>query len=142
MDASQIAQINLGLQIFLIILLLLSWTLKKKGKFYAHGSMMSIALVLNAVSFALVMVPSLRNLKDVIANYPLSHFSVIVVVHATLGSIAEILAIWLVSSWRLRSDTQHCASRKKIMLATFVLWMTALLLGILTYEYLWKNLQI
>ena len=137
MDASQIAQINLGLQIFLIILLLLSWTLKKKGKFYAHGSMMLIALILNAVSFFLVMGPSLLFWKELVAVIPLSTFSIIIMSHAGLGSLAELLGIYLVASWHLRKSTQNCAEKKRIMDATLVIWLIALYLGVLLYTTLY-----
>ena len=137
MDSFALAQINLGLQVFLVFLLLASFVLKKRGRFFLHGGSMLVAVILNAVSFVLVMGPSLRDKRTLIADFPLSRLPMVIVVHAILGSIAEILGIWVVVSWRLRSGTQHCARKRKLMRVTFVLWLIALLLGILAYYYLW-----
>lgn len=136
----EIAQINVGLQVGLALLLSLGFIFKRRGVFFLHGAFMLIATVLNAVSFLLVMGPSLLGFGRVVVDYPLSKFSMAIVAHASLGSIAEILAIWIVGSWRLRSETHYCIRRKRIMLATAVLWLIALSLGVLIYIFNYTNL--
>jgi uncharacterized membrane protein YozB (DUF420 family) len=129
----EVAQINLGLQVGLALLLLSGVVLMRRGSFFLHGVFMLVATVLNAVSFFLVMGPSLVGWSSAIVAYPLIKFSVVIVAHASLGSIAEVLAIWLVGSWRLRSGSDYCARKKSLMLVTIVLWLIALLLGVVTY---------
>jgi uncharacterized membrane protein YozB (DUF420 family) len=136
----EVVQINLGLQVGLAFLLLSGIFLKRKGVFFWHGVFMLIATGLNAASFLLVMGPSLLGLGTVIVDYPLNRFSLVTVAHASLGSIAEILAVWIVGSWRLRSETQHCVGKKSFMLVTIVLWLIALFLGVLTYVLKYTSL--
>jgi len=133
-----VAQINLVLQIVILALLSVSMrTLKKKRNYYLHGSTMTIATVLNAFSFTLVMGPSLLNLRELIVDKPLNIISVATMTHAILGAIAEILAVWIVVSWHLRSSTKYCVRKRRIMRVTMVLWLIALFSGILLYAFLY-----
>lgn len=129
-----IAQINLVFQIAILIVLSLSLVLKNKKKLFSHGATMLIAVILNTVSFILVMLPSSLKL-----NYAFNVFSTVTLAHVILGVLAEIFAIWLVVSWRFRS-VQYCTRRRKIMRATSALWLMALILGILVYIFLYTNL--
>jgi uncharacterized membrane protein YozB (DUF420 family) len=137
MDITIIATGNLVLQIFTLALLTVSVLLKRRGKFLQHARLMLIALVLNAASFFLVMGPSLRDsLLDSLgffARDPLGEFSIVTAIHAGLGTLAELLGIWVVSSWRLSSSFNKCSSRRKMMRWTLVLWVTALVIGALLY---------
>jgi uncharacterized membrane protein YozB (DUF420 family) len=136
----EVAQINLGLQISLLFLLILSYLIKRRGKFFAHGSIMLVAVVLNAVSFLLVMGPSLLSLGETVLARASDKLSVVIIAHASLGALAEVLGIWIVGSWRLRSGTEHCVRTKRLMLATFVVWLAALSLGVLLYTLLYTDL--
>jgi uncharacterized membrane protein YozB (DUF420 family) len=60
-------------------------------------------------------------------------------VHGLLGSIAVVLGIWLVASWRLQKDMQMCFAKKKIMRGTLTLWVIAILLGIFMYISLYAT---
>lgn len=135
--ASFVGQSNLGFQIVILALLFASLILKKRGNFFLHGIMMMAAAILNAFSFILVMGPSLLNLEQFVANQPLKIISVVTMAHASLGAIAEALAILVVVSWRLRSSTQYCVRKRKVMQVTLVLWLIALFSGILLYAFLY-----
>jgi uncharacterized membrane protein YozB (DUF420 family) len=137
MDVFLIAQINLLVQIVILVFLFAGLFLKRRNRFFSHGTAMLVALVLNAISFFVVMGVSLVNRAEFIASYLWSRLSLVIVVHSVLGSIAEILGVWIVVRWRLRSDAKYCIGRKKVMRTTAVLWTTALLLGILLYTYLY-----
>ena len=57
-------------------------------------------------------------------------------VHVALGTVAVLMGIWLVGSWRLQADIQKCFARKWLMLATITVWSGAMFLGILLYAVL------
>jgi uncharacterized membrane protein YozB (DUF420 family) len=137
MAAPFFSQVNLGLQVVILVLLLSSYLLKRRRRFFLHGSLMLTAVVLNAVGLLLVMGPSLLSLSvDLFAGLSLVA-SVVVLIHAVLGSVVLILGIWIVGSWRLRSNVQPCVRKKHVMLVTMVLWITALLLGVYVYTLLY-----
>lgn len=130
-----VAQVNLVFQIVVLAVFSVSLMLKSKRKLYLHGITMLIALVFNTASFAVVMLPSSLRL-----NYSFNLFSLVTITHVILGALAESFAVWLVASWHLQSSFQSCMKRKKIMRVTMVLWLMALLLGILVYIFLYTNL--
>jgi len=137
MVSTFVARSNLVFQIVILALLFVSLVLKKKRNYFLHGSTMMIAAILNAFSFILVMGPSLLDLGELVVNYPLNRLSMVAMVHGILGAIAEILAIWIVVSWRLRSSTKYCVRKRKIMRVTTVLWLISLFSGILLYAFLY-----
>lgn len=127
---------NLVFQMVILIIILASFALKKIRSYFLHGATMLIAAVLNLFSFALVMWPSLSSLREYIISFPLTRLSLTIVIHAFLGATAEVLAIFIVASWRLQSSTKNCVRKKKMMRVTFVLWIAALFFGILLYMLL------
>lgn len=56
--------------------------------------------------------------------------------HVTLGTFAVLTGVWLVGSWRFKTDIQKCFGRKHWMLSTMIVWSGAMLLGILFYAVL------
>jgi uncharacterized membrane protein YozB (DUF420 family) len=132
-----LSQLNLVLQMIILVLLWLSYLLKRRGRFFLHGSFVSTAVVLNAVAFLLVMGPSLISLTvDQFASLSL-WASAVVLVHAVLGSVVLVLGIWIVGSWRFRSGTVYCAGKKRVMLPTIVAWTIAAALGVYLYLLLY-----
>lgn len=131
------AQTNLVFQIIILALLFAGLILKKRRSYFLHGSTMMIAAILNAASFMLVMGPSILNLGQLVVDKPLNIISVATMAHGMLGAVAEILAVWIVVSWRLRSSTKRCARKRKTMQVTLVLWVIALFLGIWLYALLY-----
>jgi uncharacterized membrane protein YozB (DUF420 family) len=130
-------QANLVLQIIIFAILFVSFVLKMKHKYFLHGATMLTAVILNALSFLLVMGPRLSDLRqNVIVNYTFSRLSLTTIAHAALGSIAEILAILIVATWHLQSGTKNCIKKKKVMRVTFLLWFVALALGFVLYSLL------
>lgn len=136
MDTFTPSQINIVLQVVILTILCAGLALKKKNKFFFHGTIMLIAVLLNVFSFLLVMLPSLLSL-EVIVTQPASRFSLVILAHASLGAVVIALAIWLTATWHLSSDTRKCFRRKLIMRVTSILWMITLLLGIVLYWYLY-----
>jgi uncharacterized membrane protein YozB (DUF420 family) len=130
------SQVNLVLQIAILILLSIGYMLKRRGNFLGHGRTMLLSLMLNIISFLLVMGPSLVGFSGFLEAEPLAYVSVITLLHAGFGTVAMILAMWVVASWRLRSSTEGCMQRKNTMRITIILWTIALLLGIWVYTFL------
>jgi uncharacterized membrane protein YozB (DUF420 family) len=136
MAALIIVQINLVFQFAMLALLGLGMVLKRRKKLFAHGTTMLVALILNTFSFLLVMGPSLLNLEQLLVEQPLDRLSMVTMTHATFGSAAEILGIWVVASWHLQTSIRNCAGKKKLMRVTFLLWGISLIMGVLLYMLL------
>jgi uncharacterized membrane protein YozB (DUF420 family) len=125
-----IATANLVLQIAILILLFGSVWLKTKKRFRQHGITMLTAVVLHTIAIFAIMI---RSFSAIISgDFPLA-VSTITAVHGILGILAEVLGVWIVASWRLRTSLRYCAPKKNLMLLTLTLWLTALILGVLIY---------
>ncbi len=132
-----LSQANLVLEIIILMVLFAAFALKRKGKFLKHGGAMLVGVVLNILSFVIVMGPAFFSLgQNGLFDHP-GRLYFVTLVHAGLGGIALVLGVFLVASWHLQASTQNCVRRKKIMLLTFVLWVLALILGILLYMLLY-----
>jgi uncharacterized membrane protein YozB (DUF420 family) len=129
-------QANLAFQIVVLVLLFVSLSLKQRRKYLAHGMTMSIAVVLNALSFLLMMLPSLLNM-EIVKTEPFRSVSIAAIAHASLGVVTVVFTFWLVASWHFQSSTQNCARRKKMMRTTLTLWLIVLLLGFALYYFLY-----
>jgi len=109
---------------------------KRRGDFFLHGTAMFVSVILNAVSFFVVMGPSLIGRVQLVEINPLGRLSLAILAHAIVGGAAEVLGLWIVASWHLQSSTQKCVMKKKIMLVTMILWIIAILLGFLLYAFI------
>lgn len=130
-----IADINLALQVIILAILFVGLAYKRKGKFALHGGAMLAAVVLNAVSFFLVMLPSFYA-QDFSALSP--SIGIIAPVHGILGGIAEVLGVFLVVAWGLQRNVQSCVKRKTLMRITISLWIVAFVLGVVLYAALYE----
>ena len=130
-----LATVSLVLQIVTLLILTVGISAKILRRLFLHGSVMLVAVIVHAASFLLVMVPSLLSLISESRLFVSlsTEVSATILVHASLGIIAESLGIWLVFSWRFRPALEICVGRKSIMRSTLVLWVSALLLGIWIY---------
>ena len=132
-----LSQANLILEIIILMVLFAAFALKRKGKFLKHGGMMLVGVVLTILSFVIVMGPALFSLgQNGLFDHP-GRLYFVTLVHAGLGGAALALGIFLVASWHFQASTQNCVRRKRIMRLTFVLWVLALILGILLYMLLY-----
>jgi uncharacterized membrane protein YozB (DUF420 family) len=57
-----LSQANLVLEIMILMVLFAAFALKRKGNFLKHGGMMLAGVVLNILSFVIVMGPTLFSL--------------------------------------------------------------------------------
>ena len=132
------ADLNLLFQIAIFIFLVAGVSVAKfRRKFIQHGTTMAIALVLNTISIAVVMIPSLQGFRGVL-SMPFTRPAFIIIVHVAAGTLVEILGVWLVGTWAFQyRDIKACAKKRSIMLATIFLWLVELLLGIYVYIMLY-----
>jgi uncharacterized membrane protein YozB (DUF420 family) len=133
-----VATISLSVQIVVLILLAFGYSLRGKKKYRQHGIVMLTAVVLHILTILTVMVPSFASFFGA-PNIVFDLLVIASLVHGLLGSIAVVLGIWLVASWRLQKDMQMCFAKKKIMRGTLTLWVIAILLGIFMYISLYAT---
>ncbi|MEM2118555.1 MAG: hypothetical protein QW840_00320 [Candidatus Bathyarchaeia archaeon] len=125
-------QANLVLQIVIFAVLFTSMGFKQKRRYVMHGILTLAAVLLNTLSFVLIMGPSLFGL-EIISAQPFHIVSVVTVLHAVFGIVALILGFWLLAAWRLRSNVKECFKRKTVMRMTMFSWMASLVSGFLFY---------
>lgn len=137
------ATLSLTIQIAILFLLLYGYWLKRKAKFPQHARVMAAALGLHLSVIFAFMVPAL--VLALIPGFVVPHLSgltsVVTLVHVPLGVAAVSLGLWLVLSWR-SSGLEGCFKRKKIMLTTITVWVSALVIGISLFTILyWSALM-
>jgi uncharacterized membrane protein YozB (DUF420 family) len=127
---------NLAVQITILCLLIAGYWLKTQLKLRQHGIVMSTAVILHLILIFSVMIPSfvLGVIPYYVLQNPAQLVSVVSLVHAILGSVAALVGVFLVVSWRFRKDVQGCLQRKKFMPWTLGVWAVALIFGVLMYS--------
>ncbi|MCW4051866.1 MAG: DUF420 domain-containing protein [Candidatus Bathyarchaeota archaeon] len=140
LNAPLIADLNLVLQISILMLLIAGVVIARlRRKFNRHGVLMGIALALNTMSIVIVMLPSILSFSGLFAN--LSTPAVIVVTHAVLGVLVEVLGILLVANWiAQRVNIKSCVGRRNLMRVTLLLWFLELVVGIYVYVMLYVSI--
>ena len=126
--------ISLGVQIVVLGLLIGAVFLKTQKKYRQHGIVMFSAVVLHISSILIVMGPSF----GAYVGPGMINFSegvpILTLVHVSSGLIAALLGVWLIGSWHLKKDMKGCFRKKRFMDVTLVLWILAILLGIMLYS--------
>jgi uncharacterized membrane protein len=121
-----------------------------KHSIVKHAMLMGSGIVLHTVAIVAIMVPSLLSMGVLLRNL-LTGFALLTIVHATVGSLVEIMGIWLVATWVLlplrrsarttwlsnTASVEKCFKRKNVMRVTIALWLTELILGIFIYMMLY-----
>jgi uncharacterized membrane protein YozB (DUF420 family) len=126
-------QANLGLQITVLALILVGLVLKRMRKYLLHAASMLTAAVLNLISFFAIMWPNFLRMSESFAINISERLSLVTIGHAAFGASAEILAMLVIALWGFRSSAQNCFKYKRLMRIIFMLWVIALVLGILFY---------
>jgi hypothetical protein len=130
------ADLVLLLEIGMGVGLLAGAWLARTGRFRLHAWCQSVIVIFNMVLIALVMIPSFR--IQVLPRIPLKLGKAnvaLATLHATLGSGAEILALYilLAAGTRLLPEKLCITQYKAWMRSVLVLWWLVLLLGFATY---------
>lgn len=137
MPLDPVGNVSLSLQIVILFLLVLGLPFVRgqnsRKNLMLHGYSTVLALVLHTILILIVMIPTLIGGFNEFAGLSL-FYSVTVWSHAVLGTTAEILAIILVASWlREGPSKMMCATWKKWMMPTFIIWTIAIINGALVH---------
>ncbi len=132
--ASFIADVNLITQLVIIVLLVAGWRMmsdKKKAR--QHGQLMVLAVIMNGLTIAGVMVPSLIINFGAITINPTGVGPLDTMFHSIIGTIAWLYGAYLSFVWGLKPATVECFKRKRAMKPVFYVWLAAAVLGVLFY---------
>jgi len=130
--------LNLILQIIILGLLGLAVYFRLRHSFVRHGFVMGAAIGLHTAAIFGIMVPSLLSMDGLLGNF-LTNFALITLTHAAVGTLVEIMGVWLVVAWLHDSNraVEKCFGRKNVMRVTIALWLAELALGLLVYAMLY-----
>lgn len=125
---------NLLLQLAILVVLILAVFFKSRKSYLRHGATMAIAVTLHTILIFAVMVPSFASLMGSVGNL-LATSTLVILSHAVLGSLVELLGLYLVLAWALnRWNVKVCFGNKRFMKPTIILWLIEIALG--TYVYI------
>ena len=133
MELDPVGNVALVLQIAILFLLVLGLPFVKglngKKNLKRHGYSTVLAVVLHTVLIFAVMVPSFvmgfGEIGGLTFLDALNFLS-----HAVLGTVAEVLGIFLVVSWLRKSPSMMaCARWRRWMMPTFVIWAISIVGG-------------
>jgi uncharacterized membrane protein YozB (DUF420 family) len=127
-----VATLSLVIEFVVLGLLTLGYLWKRMKNYRRHGFTMTGALVLHLVTIFGWMIWSFISFTAGSVDYA-NLLVITTLVHVVLGIGAAALGVWLVASWHMQTDVQKCFPRKRIMLTTIILWVTAIALGIVLY---------
>ena len=137
-------ELNLLMQSLILILFLTSLVFKFKAKFSIHGTLMLVTVIFAIADFLLLSPGIMSEKSSSISNYISQFFNSPItlapfVLHVSLTVLAVLLGVWVVGTWRFRSNL-YCAPKKKIMRLIAVLWILGYIVGILFYLIINTNL--
>ena len=138
--ATTAANVNLVAQVALVLALTLGAILARQKRFRAHKLVQSGAVLSNLVMIGTVMLPSFRNLGLPRRLAAFKHlYYAVVVVHGLLGSVAELMALYVALSagTGLLPQRVRLRNQKRWMRATLALWWLVAALGIGVYHLLY-----
>ncbi|MBC7262022.1 MAG: DUF420 domain-containing protein [Chloroflexi bacterium] len=132
--ATLIADINLISQVVILAILAIGVFQAKARKFQAHHTLMTVAVVANAVLIIAIMNPSFFRILPFALRNPGADKPTVLWPHMLFGAVAELLGVYIVLAANTgRPDKQHF---KWLMRITFFLWVLALIAGIVLY-FVW-----
>lgn len=122
--------INFVIQIVLIALLIFGLTQKPNRR--RHGTIMAIALIVNLVTFAIIMFPSIFLKWNLIV---LHNLTAIILIHAIVGGVAIVLG--LVFSIRFliflrRNKDLNCGTQMQMRIVNLA-WLVSFVFGLIFY---------
>jgi uncharacterized membrane protein YozB (DUF420 family) len=133
-----LSNLNLILQVIILGLLGLAVYFRLRHSLARHGFVMGTAIGVHTAAILGIMLPSLLSMDGLLGNL-MTNFALITLTHAALGTLVEIMGVWLVAAWLHDSkrSVAKCFERKNIMRVTIALWLTELALGLLVYTMLY-----
>jgi uncharacterized membrane protein YozB (DUF420 family) len=138
--APPLSDLSLILQAIIFSFLALAVYARLKHSYMKHAILMGSGIVLHTVTIVTIMVPSLLSMEHdgvhLLTN--LTDFALLTIAHAAIGSLVELLGVWLVATWLFNTaGVEKCFRRRNVMRVTIALWLTELILGIYVYMMLY-----
>jgi uncharacterized membrane protein YozB (DUF420 family) len=130
------ADLNLVVQATMAGALIAGARLARKGRYKAHAICQTSVLVLNLGMIGLVMWPSfLQQVKPAPARAFHKWYYQVVIIHAVLGAIAEVVGIYIVAAAGTKIIPQRLrfTNWKWWMRTELALWMVVFVSGFGTY---------
>jgi uncharacterized membrane protein YozB (DUF420 family) len=132
-----LSDVNLLFQLAISVVLIGSVFFKFRRSYSRHGATMAIAVILHTVSVFFLMVPSFTASAGLFENL-LAPLALVILLHAVLGSLVELLGVYLVLAWVLRRGSlEVCFNNKRVMGPTLALWLIELAFGLYVYILLY-----
>lgn len=133
------ADLNLVVQVAMGFALLFGMALARRGNYRAHKYCQSSVMILNLLMIFLIMAPSFH--KQVQPQVPgglKEAYYLVPYIHATLGTIAEVLGLYivLVAATKLLPKKLRFRRYKPWMRTELALWWLVIVIGLSTY-YIW-----
>ncbi len=138
-DLDPIGNVSLVFQVVILFLLIVGLPFVRgqsnRKNLMWHGYLTVLALGLHTILILLVMIPSFAGGFGEFGELSLFN-SITVWSHAVLGTAAEVLGIILVASWLRKGPSRMaCATWKKWMAPTFIIWTISVINGILVHIF-------
>lgn len=130
------ADLNLVVQVAMGLALLVGMSLAKRKKFREHKYCQSSVMLLNLLMIFLIMAPSFhKQLQPQVPGGLKEAYYLVPYVHATLGTIAELLGLYivLVAGTKMIPRKLRFKRYKPWMRTELALWWLVVLIGIATY---------
>lgn len=131
------ADLNLVIQLAMGVTLLLGMRLARQRRFRAHGRCQTAVMLLNLVMIAVIMIPSFRQqVAPNLGKAASDAYYAWATVHAALGSIAELLGLYVVlvaTGVRFVPVGLRFRNYRAWMRTTIVLWWIVIGFGVGTY---------
>jgi uncharacterized membrane protein YozB (DUF420 family) len=124
---------NLVIQAIITAALTLGIFYVKRRKIAPHGYLTLAAVVLNALSVIIVMLPSAVR---IVSGASMNAFTMVVIAHSILGAVAIVVGVYLVAVWRLRKPGESCFKLRNYMRPLAMVWIISAALGAYVYYML------
>lgn len=133
------ADLNLVVQVVMGFALLFGMALARRGNYRAHKYCQSSVMILNLVLIFLIMAPSFhKQVQPQVPDGLKEAYYLVPYIHATLGTIAEVLGLYivLVAATKLLPKKLRFRRYKPWMRTELALWWLVIVIGLSTY-YIW-----
>jgi uncharacterized membrane protein YozB (DUF420 family) len=124
---------NLIIQAIITAALTLGIFYVKRRWIVPHGFANLAAVVLNALSVIIVMLPSALR---IVSGASINAFTMVVIAHSILGAAAIIVGVYLMAKWRLRTPGESCFRLRNYMRPLAIVWILSAALGAYVYYLL------
>lgn len=133
MDVRLLATGNMLVQVALMAAVIVAAVLAKRKYLDRHCLVVRVAVVLQLIAIALVMLPSL--LGYLTKESPGPFFLAETLVHHTLG--LAVIALWVYINLAMRGAVKASGRLVGYMRAAFIMWLLSFLIGVHLYLVIW-----